>query len=228
MLCSTDLRPSILAVVAGLVLVTACDHESVAPDISPDRLSHDDATVTLPMEIQFREGSFVVVPFGDPQIPDGTPVENCPDEGQANPDLGLPAGFPNGGGVVVIHGTGEATHLGRFDFVQTQCAIQFFPPTDPPLVNFDVRSTLIGADGSRIFARGPYATASGFTPPSVPRPLFHIVGGTGRFEGATGSVPQSEGLEATCTDDSGLCLEGFFTGGETEGEITIPLHGGDG
>ena len=213
------LIPALLVALVGLALA-ACDEALVAPDLALNSLGGEDGTVTLPMEIQFREGSFVVVPFGDARIPAGTPTGSCP-VGEANAELGLPAGFPNGGGVVVSHGTGEATHLGRFEFVQTQCALQFFPPTDPPLVNFDVRSTLVGADGSRIFVRGPYALV-GLTPPSVPRPVFDIVGGTGRFEGATGSVPQSEGLEVTCTDDSGLCLEGFFTGGETEGEITIP------
>lgn len=216
----TDFSPAILAVIAGLALTTACDDAPVAPDAAFDALGRDDGSVTLPVEIQFREGSFVVVPFGDPRIPDGTPVEDCP-VGEANPDAGLPAGFPNGGGVVVSHGTGEATHLGSFEFVQTQCAIQFFPVTDPPFVNFEVRSTLIGADGSRIFIRGPFATTF-LTPASVPRPLFDIVGGTGRFDGATGSVPQSEGLEMTCTDDTPFCLEGTFTGGTTEGEITIP------
>lgn len=202
--------------------VLACNENPVTPDTaSSTALGRDDGTVTVPIKIQFREGSFVVVPFGDPRIPPGTPKENCP-VGEANPELGLPAGFPNGGGVVVSHGTGEATLLGRFEFVQTQCAVQFFPVTDPPFVNFDVRSTLIAADGSRIFVRGPFARI-GLTPPSVPRPIFNVIGGTGRFAGATGSVPQSVGLEATCTDDSGLCLTGFFTGGVTEGEITIPL-----
>ena len=221
MRCSTAFRSSLLAALAGLLVLAACDDDApVAPDAALDVLGSDDGAVTVPIEIHFREGSFVAVPFGDPRIPEGTPVENCP-VGEANPDLGLPAGFPNGGGVVVIHGTGEATHLGRFEFVQTQCAVQFFPATDPPFVNFDVRSTLIGADGSRIFVRGPYALV-GFTPPEVPRPVFDIVGGTGRFEGARGSVPQSEGLEATCTDDTPFCLEGTFTGGTTEGEITIP------
>lgn len=196
---------------------------SPGSEASLNTLGRDDATVTVPMNIQFREGSFVAVPSGDPRIPASSTTDGCP-VGKANPALGLPAGFPNGGGVVVIHGTGEATHLGRFEFVQTQCAIQFFPLTDPPFVNFDLWSRLIGADGSEIFAQGPFAR-TGLTPPSVPRPVFDIVGGTGRFDGATGWVPQSVGLEVTCTDASGLCLEGSFTGGTTEGEVTFPKPG---
>lgn len=212
-------RAAMVTIAAGLVLL-ACNEPPASPDPSLNTLGRDGGSVTVPIEIQFREGSFVVVPSGDPRIPAGTTTDDCP-VGEANPDLGLPAGFPNGGGVVVSEGTGEATHLGRFEFVQTQCAIQFFPVTDPPFVNFDLWSRLVGADGSEIFVQGPYARV-GMTPPSVPRPTFDIVGGTGRFEGATGSVPQSVGLEATCTDDSGLCLEGTFTGGVTEGEITLP------
>lgn len=210
---------AVLTIVAGLV-VSACNETPASPEASLKALGGNGGSVTVPIEIQFREGSFVVVPSGDPRIPAGTTTDGCP-VGEANADLGLPAGFPNGGGVVVTEGTGEATHLGRFEFVQTQCAIQFFPATDPPFVNFDLWSRLIGADGSEILIQGPFAK-TGLTPASVPRPIFDIVGGTGRFEGATGSVPQSVGLEVTCTDDSGLCLAGTFTGGETEGEITIP------
>lgn len=209
-----------LAVLAGLFGLQACDDAPAAPDLSPSALGRDGGAVTVPMKVQFGEGSFVVVPFGAPEIPEGTPTGGCP-VGEANPDLGLPAGFPNGGGVVVTEGTGEATHLGRFEFVQTQCAIQFFPATDPPFVNFDLWSRLIGPDGSEILIEGPFAR-TGLTPASVPRPIFDVVGGTGRFEGVTGWVPQSVGLDVTCTDDTGLCLAGTFTGGVTEGEITIP------
>ncbi len=224
------LTVGLLACDRGPVEPAASD-TSIAADAASDAESapleahgRDDGAVTVPMKIQFRSGSFVVVPSGDPRIPAGTTTDDCP-VGEANPELGLPAGFPNGGGVVVFHGTGEATHLGRFEIVQTQCAIQFFPATDPPFVNLDLWSRITGADGSEMFTRGPYATVGSFTPPSVPRPIFDIVGGTGRFEGATGWVPQSVGGEATCTDASGFCLEGTFTGGTTEGELTLPRPG---
>lgn len=205
---------------AMLLVLHACDHQLTQPDPSADAFGRADGSLTVPIKIEFDRGSFVVVPFGDPRIPAGTPTAGCP-VGEANPELGLPAGFPNGGGVVVSRGTGHATHLGRFDVVQTQCAVQFFPPTDPPFVNFDLRSTLTGADGSQIFVQGDFGTTP-FTPSDVERPIFEIVDGTGRLEGVSGMVPQSTGGEVTCTDTSGLCLAGIFTGGTTEGEIIIP------
>lgn len=221
-MCRSHRSTGVAAVLVLLLALQGCgDTNPFSPgsEASLNALGRDDGTVTVPMNIQFREGSFVVVPSGDSRIPAGTTTDDCP-VGEANPALGLPAGFPNGGGVVVSHGTGEATHLGRFEYVQTQCAIQFFPLTNPPFVNFDLWSRLIGADGSEIFVQGPFARTP-FTPSAVPRPIFDIVGGTGHFEGAVGWVSQSVGLDLTCTDTSGLCLAGTFTGGTTEGEITF-------
>lgn len=219
MLRSSRFGAAALAMIAGLFLLAACDDTPAAPDASLDAFGRDGGTVTLPMKIQFDEGSFVVVPFDDPTIPDGTPTGGCP-VGEANPDQGIPAGFPNGGGVVVSHGTGEATHLGRFEWVDTRCAVQFFPATDPPFVNFDVRTTATGPDGDQIFYRAPFALTP-FTPPEVAEPTFEIVGGTGRFEGATGHLSASEELKVTCTDDTPFCLAGTTTGGALEGEITL-------
>lgn len=209
------------AVVAGLLFL-ACSETPASPEASLDldAFGRSGGEVTLPIKIQLREGSFVVVPFGDSRIPEGTPTDDCP-VGDANPDLGVPAGFPNGGGVVVSQGTGEATHLGRVEFVDTRCAVQFHPVTEPPFVNFDVRTTYTGADGDQIFVRAPFALTP-FTPPEVQTPIIEIVGGTGRFEGATGQLSPSGELNVTCTDETPFCLAGTFTGGTLEGELTIP------
>ena len=97
-----------LVLITGLFTLEACDETPAAPeDASLNVLGLEDGTVTVPMKIQFREGSFVVVPSGDPRIPDGTTTEDCP-VGEESPDGVLPAGFPNGGGMVVSRGTGEA------------------------------------------------------------------------------------------------------------------------
>lgn len=219
MLSRLTSRAAVVTIAAGLTLV-ACNETPASPDTSLNALGRDGRIVTVPIEVHWGEGSFVVVPFGDPRIPAGTPTEDCP-VGEANPELGFPAGFPNGGGFVVDQGNGEGRQLGRLTVSSTRCALQFFPPTDPPFVNFDLRATLTAADGSELFVRNEFAR-TGLTPPGVEAPFAEIVGGTGRFEGATGWLTPTEGLEVTCTDDSGLCLEGTWSGGFVEGEITMP------
>lgn len=224
MLRSLWSRPAILIFLAtaGVLALDACDTTPAQPDASRAQysLGHDDGAVTVPIKIHWGEGTFVVVPLDDPRVPEGTPVENCPDAGQANSELGLPAGFPNGGGIVISQGDGEARHLGRLTELSTRCAVQFFPPTDPPFVNFDLRFTLTAANGDQIFGGTGFATTP-FTPEDVGASVAEIRGGTGRFEGATGWLTPSQQLEVTCTDDSGLCLEGTWSGGFVEGEITI-------
>lgn len=186
---------------------------------NPTELGRDDGTVTIPIEIQWGEGGWVVVPFDHPLVPDGTPTQNCPDDGQANPALGLPAGFPNGGGILVDEGTGIGRRLGKLTLNSTRCALQFFPLTDPPFANFDLRATLTAANGDQIFIRNEFVTTS-TTPPEFSTPNAQIVGGTGRFEGATGWTTPTEGIDIFCDDP--LCLTGTWSGGFIIGEITIP------
>ncbi|MFW6084139.1 MAG: hypothetical protein ACODAA_02900 [Gemmatimonadota bacterium] len=229
--------PLVLALALAVGLV-ACDEGPVEPEASDTSIAADAASdaetspleargrngraVTVPIEVQLDVGSHVVVPFGDSRIPVGTPVEDCP-VGEANSDLDLPAGFPNGGGVVIIEGTGTASHLGRFEVTITRCAAQFFPPTDPPFVNFDSRTRFTAADGSRLLTEVDYVMTP-FTPPTVPRLPLSIMGGTGRFAGATGHLLPFEEVEVTCTEPT-FCLAGTFVGGTSEGELTLPRSG---
>ena len=219
MRCSLDGRLATV-VLAGALILAGCGDTPSAPDAALNAFGRDGGTVTVPIEIQFGEGAFVVVPFDDPRVPAGTPTASCP-VGDANPDLGIPAGFPNGGGFVISQGDGEGNHLGHLDNFSTRCAVQFFPATDPPFVNFDVRITLTAADGDQLFARLPYAKTP-FTPAGVPAQGVEIVGGTGSFEGAEGRLSPLQGGEVICTDDSGFCLEGTWKGGVVEGELTVP------
>lgn len=175
-------------------------------------LGHDNGSVTIPIKIHWGEGSHIVVPFADPRVPDSVDTENCPTG---------PGGFPNGGGIVISSGDGEARHLGRLTEFSTRCAVQFFPPTDPPFVNFNLRTTLTAANGDQIFGSMEYAETP-FTPPDVEARMLQITGGTGRFAGASGWLTPSRNLEVTCTDDSGFCLEGTWSGGTAEGQLIIP------
>lgn len=189
---------------------------------NPTEWGRNDGAVTIPIEVQWGEGGWVVVPFDHPLVPEGTPTENCPDDGQANTAIGLPAGFPNGGGILVDEGTGIGRHLGKLTLNSTRCALQFFPPTDPPFANFDLRATLTAANGDQIFIHNEFVTTS-FTPSQFSTPNAQIVGGTGRFEGATGWTTPTAGLEVSCDDP--LCLTGTWSGGFIAGEITIPRPG---
>lgn len=206
---------------AASKVTTAAGVASDAETSSFEARGREDGAVTVPIKIEFDEGSHIVVPFGDPRIPADTPTEDCP-VGEANPDLGLPAGFPNGGGVVIIQGTGTASHLGRFEVTQTRCAAQFFPATNPPFVNFDGRGQFTAADGSQLLTEVDYLLTP-FTPPSVPRLSREIVGGTGRFAGVAGQLSLVEQAEVTCNDP--FCLEGTFVGGASAGELTLPRPG---
>lgn len=219
MLRSPEFRFHVFAL-AAVVSLAGCGDTPSAPDVALNAFGRDGGTVTVPVEIQWGEGSFVVVPFDDSRVPAGTSTADCP-VGDANPDLGIPAGFPNGGGFVISQGDGEGNHFGHLTSFSTRCAVQFFPATDPPFVNFDLRSTLTAADGDQLFGRAPYARTP-FTPAGVPAQRLEIVGGTGRFEGASGWLSPSQGTEITCTDDSGFCLEGTWEGGFVEGELTLP------
>jgi hypothetical protein len=201
------------------LLVGGCWTASTALAEPSGPFGRDNGTVTVPVEIQWGEGIFFVVPLDDTAVPEGTPVENCPDDGLESPPL--PAGFPNGGGLVISMGDGEGRHFGRLTEFSTRCAVQFFPPTDPPGVNFDLRATLTAADGSELFVRAPFAKTP-FAPPDLEPPSATVVGGTGRFEGASGHLTSTGGGEVVCTDDSGFCLEGTWSGGALIGEITIP------
>jgi hypothetical protein len=173
---------------------------------------HNEGLVTVPGKVHWGEGVFVVVPFDDPLVPDDVDTENCPTGS---------GGFPNGGGVVIVTLDGVGSHLGQVNVFGTQCAIQFYPPTDPPFVNFDARSTATAANGDQIFMSMEYALTP-FTPPDVEARMFQITGGTGRFEGASGWFTPAQNMEVTCTDDSDFCLEGTLSGGFSEGQLILP------
>lgn len=164
----------------------------------------------VPFKIGPQVGSFFGVPFGDPRIPPGTPTENCP--------VG-PGGFPNGGGISISEYTANGRHMGRVTIRQTQCLIQFFPDTDPPLASFDLNWTITTANGDQVFVHNDFLPF--FAPETTPP--GEIVGGTGRFEGATGWVlPNLDSPLVVVPDDPNdpFVLSGTFTGGGWIGEIS--------
>lgn len=92
----------------------------------------------------------------------------------------LPGSCP-GGEEVVISGTGHATHLGAYAYTATEC----FASSG----TFAGSATLTAANGDTIV--GTYrGQVSGTTDPDVLayQEELELSGGTGRFEGATGTL----------------------------------------
>jgi hypothetical protein len=88
-----------------------------------------------------------------------------------------PGDWPSGCMVAttVTHATGQATHLGLTVLLSTHCPAQ-------PTYADDGRLTLTAADGDMLY--GTYDYVPG---PAAPTPVTWT-GGTGRFEGASGSA----------------------------------------
>ena len=79
-------------------------------------------------------------------------------------------------------GQGEATHLGRFT-VTAEVSIYVFTPTGVVIGNW----IYVTANGDKLFAHG---IGSGGPDPLHGVGTFTITGGTGRFQGASGSYQQ--------------------------------------
>lgn len=118
--------------------------------------------------VQFAVRSAAMVPFkGDLQFVTEIGARVCP------PDF-VPIAFA---------GTGTLTLLGAVSIAGNDCVL-FTPPTG---VIADGVLTIIAANGDQIF--GTIEGTEVLPTPEVPGTLegtFAIVGGTGRFEGATG------------------------------------------
>ena len=82
-------------------------------------------------------------------------------------------------------GTGDATHLGRYDEVGS---VRFSPTADPTVLQIDAWSIYTAANGDQLYATitGRLDTATGAITATVT-----YVGGTGRFDDADGSADLS-------------------------------------
>jgi hypothetical protein len=87
-------------------------------------------------------------------------------------------------------GTGNATHLGRYD---EEGFAKFTPVPNSPFVEVDARSTYVAADGDELYAviTGRLNGLTGVITATVT-----YVGGTGRFTYATGTATLSGQLGA--------------------------------
>lgn len=206
------------AILAGLTLLACSETPVTTPDLSTRALGRDGGTVTKPMHV---DATFMWI----------VDTEDVPPECEGTP--GLAEGF----------GSGEATHLGRFDVTKLDhCSIdaaafladiEGLAPDDPAfftaLVNHLRREgefTLTAADGSTIsgtyvtflFATGPESTEFGqgasFT--------MTVTDGTGRFDGATGELNADLQRSTFPFSDDSLFLEKATFPVVLDGEITLP------
>ncbi len=81
-----------------------------------------------------------------------------------------------------VEGQGEATHLGHFT-VTADVAVYVFTPTGVAIGNW----TYVTANGDKLFA---HMVGSGGADPLHGIGTFTILGGTGRFQGASGTYQQ--------------------------------------
>ena len=108
---------------------------------------------------------------------------------------------------VTASGSGEATHLGRYTVTYE---VQVDLPTG---TGSGLSAHYVAANGDSLFAEG-----SGQATPTDDPSIFNVVetytitGGTGRFEGATGSF----------TEERQVNIETGVTAGTISGNIVIP------
>jgi len=106
-----------------------------------------------------------------------------------------------------IEGTGNATHLGRFDIEGTLCAF-------PPEGLYFLTVKFIAANGDELIWESvePFIDQNG----QYTGGIFECKGGTGRFEMAEGTITVNEMLETTSVDPAtGIPLSGTFTNAVT-------------
>lgn len=85
---------------------------------------------------------------------------------------------PVSGGVeITATGSGEATHLGKY----TRTEQIFLDPSTGALTG---SITFVAADGSELFCE----FSGGFTGPNTASGTYDLVGGTGRFQNASGTA----------------------------------------
>jgi len=147
------MRKATTALFVVLMFVFSCTKESITPDLD----SGDDALKGAKLKtktLKFHESSGIILE--DPVL-----CDIC--------------GMCESGSLLLIQGTGHATHLGAFTVVNYYCLEQFGI----------LRGQLTAANGDQIFTmvtKEPYEDDRGLVY------YYSILDGNGRFEGAKGYV----------------------------------------
>ena len=144
-----------LILIGVLLFAFSCTKESVSPDLDSgdDVLKKADVAKKVTKTLKFHESSGILLYFADPPVP----CEVCD--------------ICEYGSMLLVQGTGHATHLGAFTVINYLC---YEDPTT-------TRGLITAANGDQI-----HTMVTG--PPVNGVYNYAILGGTGRFEGATGYI----------------------------------------
>ena len=149
------MKKATTALFVVLMFVFSCTKESVTPesDYGDDVLKKADVAKKVTKTLKIHESSGILLYFADPPVP----CEICD--------------ICEYGSMLLVQGTGHATHLGAFTVINYLCY------EDPTIT----RGLLTAANGDQI-----HTMVTGLPVNGVYN--YAILGGTGRFEGATGYI----------------------------------------
>ena len=107
-----------------------------------------------------------------------------------------------------FEGAGIATHLGRFTGSGTNCTSFDLATQSVPI--YDGIATFLAADGSTITTHYEGTQQAPVAGVATVEATHTVVGGTGRFAGASGTWPSSGTIDFT-TGSSSATLSGWIT-----------------
>ena len=153
------MKKATTALFVVLMFVFSCTKESVSPDLDSgyDVLKKAKAAKKVTKTLKFHESSGILLYFADPFVP----CKVCD--------------ICEFGSMLLVQGTGHATHLGAFTVINYLCF------EDPEIT----RGILTAANGDQI-----HTMVVGTSVDEELGLIYHylILDGTGRFEGAIGHI----------------------------------------
>lgn len=170
----------ILFVVVFSGFVFSCSRSDGMTEDIPDAVLKSTKTqmVTLPFKADFL-GNYLDVPFANPECGE------CPVD-----EEGIPTG-PECWGIIFNDGEGTATHLGKFTHHFEFCVELFSGIYPGPTDHIDAWFVAANGDTLFVYVSGQVMPGRLDHHPEDVNSYFtdewKIVGGTGRFEGASGS-----------------------------------------
>lgn len=165
-------------VLLGLVISCTKSDETTDKILDAELKSGKTKMVTVPFKADFV-GNYLDVPFPNPECGD------CPVDEEGNPT------GPKCWGIVSNDGEGTATHLGKFTHHFEFCVELFSGIYPGPTDHMDAWFVAANGDTLFVYVSGQVLQGKLDHHPEDVNSYFtdkwEIIGGTGRFEGASGS-----------------------------------------